>query len=231
MLCISSGKQGSSATAGIQQGTGQSFMQLGYNQANLAYGRAVRLSPPSTAGGSTATPTSTGTSTSTLTATSTAVPAATWTVMPLGTPTPAATRTATPTPPSSPTPTRTATLLPTATPYPRPNLGVAIAPTGAGQLQVTLTGRDAGCSPNNRLAALSFTRLDNATMDVPGDVPTGRAPLNVAAPTNVPLLNGPPQIVLTLHRTNNSLPTTVQVTVSDGCGEWPTFVGGGPSAF
>jgi hypothetical protein len=47
----------------------------------------------------------------------------------------------------------------------------------------------------------------------------------------VPLLNGPPQITLTLRRVNTALPATVHLTVTDGCGDWPTFVGGGPSAF
>ena len=34
----------------------------------------------------------------------------------------------------------------------------------------------------------------------------------------------------TVVRTNPG-PTTVSLVVHDGCGTWPTFVGGGPNAF
>src|SRR5262249_55412471 len=63
-------------------------------------------------------------------------------------------------------PAQTPTITPTS--YPRSNVGVQVAPAGAGQLQATLTARDDGCVPNNRLQALRITRLTNATVDVPG---------------------------------------------------------------
>ncbi|HEY7059868.1 MAG TPA: choice-of-anchor Q domain-containing protein [Chloroflexota bacterium] len=152
------------------------------------------------------------TATSTRTATSTVTP--TSTRSPTATASPAITN----------TPTRAPT--PTATPYPRPNVGVQVAP-GGGTLQTTITARDAGCAQgNNQLQSLQFTRLTNATVDV------GSPPLaTVARPTTVPLPAHPATMPLTAHRTSASQAVTVELTVTDGCGAWPTFVGGGPNAF
>jgi hypothetical protein len=155
------------------------------------------------------------------------------TLLALGTLTPTPTRTPTPTPTSTrtPTPTRTptATNTPTSTPFPRPNVGVQVAP-GGGTLQTTITARDAGCAGgNNQLQALQFTSLANATVDV-------GSPLiaTVATPTTVALGtpgNRPASIALTLRRVTAGQAATAILTVTDGCGAWPTFVGGGPTAF
>jgi hypothetical protein len=143
-------------------------------------------------------------------------------------PTPAPTTTAVPTATVTPTPTATATrtATPTATPYPRPNVGVQVVPS-AGTLQSTITARDAGCSPNNQLQALQITRLANATLDV------ATAPVTTVstAPFSVTLPSHPASIGLTVHRLAAGQPVTVELTVTDGCGTWPTFIGGGASAF
>jgi hypothetical protein len=47
----------------------------------------------------------------------------------------------------------------------------------------------------------------------------------------VALPSHPASLTLTIHRLTASQPTTVEFTVADGCGDWPTVVGGGPSAF
>jgi hypothetical protein len=102
-----------------------------------------------------------------------------------------------------------------------------VAPAAtAGQLQATITARDANCSPNNRLQSLRFTRLTNATVDVPG---VG----NIAAPSATPiaLAGQPASVVLTVRRVTAGQAATVELVATDGCGEWPTFVGGGPGAF
>jgi uncharacterized repeat protein (TIGR01451 family) len=120
------------------------------------------------------------------------------------------------------------TVAQTPTPFPRPNVGVAVAPApGAGALQTTLTARDANCSPNNQLQSLQFTRLANATVEV------ATAPVTTVstAPTTVSLPTLPASIVLTVRRVTAGQPTTVELIVTDGCGTWPTFVGGGASAF
>lgn len=142
--------------------------------------------------------------------------------------------TATPTPTATVTPTRTATLTPTSTrtptstptPFPRPNVGVQVAPSG-GTLQSTITARDAGCAGgNNQLFALQFTRLANATVDVGNPLIA-----TVATPTTVPLASHPASVPLTLRRVTAGQAATVELTVTDGCGAWPTIVGGGPTAF
>ncbi|HEY7068438.1 MAG TPA: hypothetical protein VII06_43725 [Chloroflexota bacterium] len=136
---------------------------------------------------------------------------------------PSPTPTATRTPTITPTPTRTPTITPT--PFPHPNVGVQVAPSG-GTLQTTLTARDAGCSANNQLQSLTFTRLTNATVDVATSPVT-----HVAAPTTLSLPAHPASIGLTVRRTTAGQAATVELTVTDGCGAWPTFVGGGASAF
>jgi hypothetical protein len=41
----------------------------------------------------------------------------------------------------------------------------------------------------------------------------------------------PATVQLTVHRLTVGQAATVELTVNDGCGAWPTFVGGGPTAF
>jgi hypothetical protein len=93
-------------------------------------------------------------------------------------------------------------------------------------LQTTLTARAQGCVPNNQLHALQFTRLANATVTF--SAPT---PITVTGPTTVNLPSLPSSIVLTVFRVTAGQPTTVELVVTDSCGAWSTFVGGGPSAF
>jgi hypothetical protein len=124
-------------------------------------------------------------------------------------------------------PLRTTSPTVTATPYPRPAVGVQVAP-GGGTLQATITARDAGCAGgNNLLQSLQFTRLANATVDV------ATAPVSTVTttPTTVSLPSHPPSIQLTVHRVTAGQAATVELTVTDGYGSWPTFVGGGANAF
>jgi len=139
------------------------------------------------------------------------------------TPTPTVTRTAT----RTPTATATRTPTSTATPYPRPNVAVAVTPTiSNGTLSVTLAARDAGCAANNQLLAVRFTRLTNATVDVPGFGTISSAPSSTLS-----LASRPSSVVLTVHRVQSGQATSAELIVTDGCGDWPTFVGGGPDAF
>jgi hypothetical protein len=107
-------------------------------------------------------------------------------------------------------------------------VGVQVAPSG-GTLQTTIRARDAGCannSQNNQLHALQFTRLTNATVEVstaPG------AP--VTAPSTVTLASRPGSVGLLVRRVTAGQPASVELSITDGCGSWPTFVGGGPTAF
>jgi autotransporter-associated beta strand protein len=157
--------------------------------------------------------------------TPTRTPTATPTNTPTITPTPTRTPTATATP--AVTSTSTPTSPPTATPFPKPNVGVQVAP-GGGTLQSTITARDAGCAGgNNQFQSLQVTRLTNASLDV------ATAPVTsvTTAPTTVNLPAHPATVALTVHRLAAGQPATVELTVNDGCGAWPTIVGGGPGAF
>jgi hypothetical protein len=185
----------------------------------------------------TATPTSTGTSTATSTPTETPTPTATPSLTatptttgtitltpsltPTGTVIPAATSTATPT--STSTPTRTPTV--TLTPYPRPAVGVQTTPDPPLRLQVLITARDAACTPNNQLAQLQFTALTNAGIQLPGELVVHETPFTVSIPP------GHAQTSFTVIRLTAGQAATATFTVTDGCGAWPTFVGGGPNAF
>jgi CSLREA domain-containing protein len=174
-------------------------------------------------------PTPTTTPTITLTPTMTATPTTTLTPSPTGTPSRTPSPTATPTIPSTPTATATSISVPTvtATPFLRPAVGVQVSP-GGGVLQAVVTARDAGCAGgNNQLMSLQFSRLTNAMVDVA----TAPATAVSTTPTTVTLPSRPAAIQLTVHRVTSGQAATVELTVTDGCGSWPTFVGGGPSAF
>jgi hypothetical protein len=128
-------------------------------------------------------------------------------------------------PPRAPTPTPTLIPPPTPTPIPaptctpRPAISVQSAPAGPGRLLVTVSGGGA----NNWLTALRFTRTANAFVDVAGQ--SGRT-----GTFTVPLVAGTASTQFAVRRVGPG-PVTVQLTVSDRCGEWPTLVGGGTSAF
>jgi CSLREA domain-containing protein len=212
----------------------------------------VTNTPTSTATATT-TATTTNTATSTVTATSTPTPPATSTPTATATATLDATATAisgtataisgtatafalTATPPATATPTRTftpgPTLTPTvtrtptatATPYPQPNVAVQTAPDTPGRLRVTLTARDAACGPNNTLFELRFGPATNAQVHVGDGVLHGSGFL-------YPLPTPARQVTFFVVRQTPGQASTVTVTAVDGCGAWPTFVGGGPGAF
>jgi hypothetical protein len=123
--------------------------------------------------------------------------------------------------------TPTATPVASATPTvaaactPRPPVALSVTLTGVGRLQATITAQ---ASANARLSSLRLGTATNAVVDVPGG-PTGTAGnVTVSLPANTQ------QIVLTVRRTQAGQAVTVPLTVTDSCGTWPTFVGGGPQA-
>lgn len=107
-------------------------------------------------------------------------------------------------------------------------MGVQASPVAgqAGRLLVTLTARDAGCAQgNNQLQSVEFTGLVNGTVQWPGPPATV-----VGTATKLPVPGSSATYQFTVVRTNPGA-TTVSLVVHDGCGGWPTFVGGGPNAF
>jgi hypothetical protein len=96
---------------------------------------------------------------------------------------------------------------------------VQTAQSGDGRLLVTVSASGA----NNWLTALRFTGTTNAYVDLPGQ--SGQS-----GSFTITLLSGSTSTQFWLRRTSASA-ATARVTIVDRCGDWPTFVGGGPSAW
>jgi hypothetical protein len=142
------------------------------------------------------------------------------TFTPIPTDTPIATATFTPIPTNTPIPTATLTPTPPPVCSPRPQVGVTTAPAGSGRLQVTLSAN----GTNNRLAQLQFQQTTNAVVDVGNQSGAQGA-------FTVDLSDHPQQLTFFVRRVNAGAAVTVPLVVVDGCGSWPTLVGGGPNAF
>jgi uncharacterized protein YkwD len=128
----------------------------------------------------------------------------------------------------TPTPTPIAPAPPTPTPAPsagcspRPAFNVRTSASAPGVLQVTVAADSGGT--NNTLRAVRIGSVVNGTVDV-----SGRG--QVASGTTVSMAAGTQQATITVRRVASGAATTVPLFLTDNCGEWPTFVGGGPSAF
>jgi len=104
----------------------------------------------------------------------------------------------------------------------RPNVGVTRTPLGNGNLAVTLTAGTAG-KPGNTIHTVIVEAGANASVDsVLGPGRTGR--FTFAPPA------GSQSTSITVHRTSAGA-VTVRLIITDDCGDWPTFVGGGANAF
>lgn len=138
--------------------------------------------------------------------------------------TPTMTVAATPTVTASPTitPTTAATMTP-ALCTPRPPVQMLVAATGDSRLRVTLTtGQRAGFL--NELRTFKLGTLANATVEV---VEVG--PLQSGQKLWMP--PGTVSIQLLVGQVTRGQAATVPITVTDGCGDWATTVGGGVAAF
>jgi len=73
----------------------------------------------------------------------------------------------------------------------------------------------------NALQTIAWNAFDNATVEgIAGATPGGKTTL-----VNVP------SATFFVKRTIVGQAATLHFTVADACGDWPTFVGGGPDAF
>jgi hypothetical protein len=108
-----------------------------------------------------------------------------------------------------------------ATCTPRPAVTVAVAPAGAGTLRATIT---AATAAGVTLQQVGFGTLTNALVDIPGRPPGDAQP----APIDVA---GQASTTFTFRQATTTQAATIPLTVVDSCGTWPTFVGGGPTAF
>lgn len=112
-------------------------------------------------------------------------------------------------------------VLPTSLCAPRPNVKVQTEAIGQGQLRATLTAQTLPATPTNGLQQLTFSNLNNAQVLLNG------APVGVGA--SVPLAGA--QTVQFIVKRSAPGATTVHFVVKDACGDWKSFVGGGPNAF
>jgi hypothetical protein len=121
------------------------------------------------------------------------------------------------------TPTRTPTVGASATPTPncspRPQVSVNTVP-GGGQLSVTISSGGGA-----RIQQLQFGTASNALINVPAAGVT-----NLTGNQIITLPVESLSVSFTVRRQTAGSPTHVNLTVVDGCGSWPTFVGGGSSA-
>lgn len=105
---------------------------------------------------------------------------------------------------------------------PRPNIGRTATMTAQG-LQVTLTQATNTNTPTNPMSKINFTKFDNGTVTI------GNASPKTAAFTQDIAAGSTAQTFL-IKQVTKGQPTTIQLTVVDGCGNYPLFFGGGTSA-
>jgi hypothetical protein len=122
--------------------------------------------------------------------------------------------------PGPPTPTPTSTPPPSSC-APRPPVTVSATPDGSGGLRVTVSTSSTG----GTISALQFGAATNAQITAPGGPPNAAGNFTVSPPA------GATNFTFTVRRTTAGQATQVPFTVTDACGSWPTFAGGGPSAF
>src|SRR5262249_57071501 len=79
--------------------------------------------------------------------------------------------------------------------------------------------------PTNALQALRFAPGTNTLLDLPG------GPSGVTGSLAVPLPAGTTQTTFVVRQATAGQAATLPLMVVDGCGDWPTFVGGGASVF
>jgi hypothetical protein len=226
------------------------MLDSGSGQSNLPpapppTGTATPTKPP--AATSTTGPTTTAEPPATLTPTFTPEP--TETPKPTKTPrptdvpeTPEPTSTSAPTSPPTPTSTvtPTSTLMPTlthtptTTPIPiptpsvycrmeRPPLLIQSAPSGPGQMRVTIDVTNTKAYPDNVLQTFRVTALSNATINL-GGRKIG------AVGVVVPLYDDEiSHLEFSVNREQRHLAFSASFAVADLCGEWQSFAGGGPA--
>jgi lysophospholipase L1-like esterase len=120
--------------------------------------------------------------------------------------------------PPTPIPTPTATPVSVAC-SPRPRVALATARDGAGRLRTTLAATGA----MNALREVRVGDARNATVEI-----DGRA---VPANSGVTLTATSAAVWATVTRLRAGQVVHVPLVVADLCGNWSTFVGGGPTAF
>ncbi len=91
-------------------------------------------------------------------------------------------------------------------------------------LRVTVTVQSTLLQPVNLLREIRFGRAVNAVIDAGGK--TGSAGGFGLTPAD-----GAQPFVFTVRRLDQTQAVTVPLAVTDACGDWSTFVGGGAGSF
>jgi len=102
-------------------------------------------------------------------------------------------------------------------------VAITAVPIGPGQLQATIVAQTSPATPSNSLLRVTIAQADNATVLLNGGPAAGSV--------GIPLPGGTPAAILLVQRKNSAAAITVSFIVTDICGDWPSFVGGGPGAF
>jgi len=106
---------------------------------------------------------------------------------------------------------------------PRPPVTVSTGAVG-GRLQVTLVANGNG----NTLQGVRLGTDTRSPTSVLVDLPDGRTGIKTGL--SVPLNPSPTSYTFWVRREFAGVPATLPLIVTDGCGTWETFVGGGTSA-
>jgi hypothetical protein len=108
----------------------------------------------------------------------------------------------------------------------RPRTTVQTKALGNGQLQVWLQVGRPGTAASNIVRQIQIVRAENAEVQILGQTvgPGGGTVIPTTASQTF-------SFIVTRQPAGNRAPVTVPFVVTDDCGPWTTFVGGGPSAF
>jgi hypothetical protein len=108
----------------------------------------------------------------------------------------------------------------------RPRTTIQTRAIGGGQLEVTVQVGRPATAPNNVVRQVQVTRALNAQVQILGQT-LGAGGGTVTPPTAAQSLT----FTVARQPAGARVPVTVSFAVTDDCGAWPTFVGGGPGAF
>jgi hypothetical protein len=98
-----------------------------------------------------------------------------------------------------------------------------VTPNGDGRLRVDLSAATNAGTPSNQLTEIRVTAQTNAVVYL--DLYSQSVPFSENLPP------GTTTKTLYVARQTAGQAASATIVVTDGCGDWPTFVGGGPSAF
>jgi hypothetical protein len=107
----------------------------------------------------------------------------------------------------------------------RPRTTIQTQAMGGGRLQVTVQVGRPATAPNNIVRKVQIVRADNAQVEILGQtLGAGGGSVTPTSPHE--------SLTFTVAKQPAGAPTSVTVPfiVTDDCGEWTTFVGGGPNA-